>query len=59
MPAGIASSVTVALGQLGDVGPVLLEARLGRSGDGQRHRSAQRAGEQLPEAGAARCTERR
>ena len=28
------------VGELGDVGPVLLEARLGRSGDGQRHRSA-------------------
>ena len=35
------------VGELGDVGPVLLEARLGRSGDGQRHRSAQHAGEQL------------
>ncbi len=47
------------VGELGDVGPVLLEARIGRCGDGQRHRSAQRAGEKLPEAGAAaRCTER-
>ena len=61
MPAGIASSVTVAWwassamsgqysSRLGSDGPAMASVT----------RSAQRAGEQLPEAGAAaRCTERR